>query len=312
MIIVLHGKDNFRTDQKLKSIISGYKKKNKSGINITYLPDSPSFNDLKDESRQLGMFEEKRLLIGRNVLQDKNLKKKIEKNLEELVKGDNILILKENNKIKGKFGKKIESLDKSKGMIQEFEELKGRKLKSWYKKEFSKYNTKLERGVVSKLINYVGNDLWRASNEISKLANMKLNEEVSVNDVSKHVRPDFNTDIFETIDSLGKGNKGKAIELVQEHIRKGDSPFYILSMINYQVRNLLTVKELEEDGLSYKKAKKESKMSPFVFKKTKAQAKNFTFDQTKKIHRELFRVDLDSKLGKITPQIGLMLIISRF
>ena len=312
MIIVLHGKDSYRTDQKMKKIISGYKEKNKSGINISYLPEKPSFTNLKDGSRQMGMFEEKRLLIGKNILQVKDIKNKLEDNLEEVVAGDNILILREDEEIKGKLIKKLEKRDKKEVLVQKFNKLEGKNLRAWYKKEFLKYDVDLSRGVVSKLINYVGNDLWRASNEVSKLSNMMLGEKISEKDVKKHVRLDFETDIFSTIDALGRGQKGKALELVEEHIKKGDSPFYILSMINYQVRNLLTVTELESKGFDYKKGKKESGMSSFVFKKTKSQAKNFKFTQIKKIHNELFKVDLDSKLGKISPEIGLMLIISRF
>jgi len=312
MIIVLHGKDSFRSDKKLKDIITEYKKKNKSGINITHLPEKSSFNDLKDSSRQLGMFEEKRLLIGKDLLQNKDLKKEVGKRLDELIQGDNILILKETEKIKGKLVDELEKMDNSSVMVQEFEKLKGRKLKSWYKRELSKYDTQPERGVVSKMIEYIGNDLWRASNEISKLANMKAGKRIKREDVIKYVRPELNTDIFKTIDSLSDGDMSKAVQLVEDHIRKGDSPFYLLSMINYQVRNLLTIKQLKEEGFTQKEVRKRSGMSPFVFKKTNSQVNGFSFSQIKKIHQTSFKVDLDSKLGKITPETGLIIVISQF
>ena len=312
MIIVLHGKDTFRTDRKLKEIVAGYKKKNKTGINITHLPEKPSFIDLRDSSRQMGMFEEKRLLIGKNVLKNKELKKEIEKRLDELVSGDNILILKEDRKIKGKLVKKIEKLEKDQGLIQEFDRLEGRKLKSWYKVEFSKYDVDLKRGVIDKMVEFVGDDLWRAKNEINKLSLMNLGGEVSVRDVTENVRPDFNVDIFKTVEALARGDKGAALEMIEKHIKNGDSVFYILSMINYQIRNLLIVKELEEKGLRGKEAKSKSKLHPYAFKKTKAQSGSFSFNQLKKIHRKLSKVDLDSKLGRISPETGIMLVISQF
>ena len=312
MIIVLHGEDSLRINEKMNQIISGYKKKNKSGINITYLPDKPSFTDLKDESRQMGMFEEKRLLIGKNILTNKKIKKELESKLDEVIEGDNILILKEDKEIKGKLIKILEKRDKKEVLVQKFDKLEGRRLRAWYKKELKKYNVDYEAGVVSKLIDYINNDLWRARNEIHKLAHMTADEKLTASHITRYVRPEFDTDIFNTIDSLGRGEKGKALELIEKHIKKGDSPFYILSMINYQIRNLLTVTQLEDEGLSYKQAKKESRMSPFVFKKTKSQANNFNHNQLKKIHNELFRVDLDAKLGKVTPETGLMLIISQF
>ncbi len=311
MLILLHGKDSFRSSQKLKKIISGYKKKNKTGVNITNLPEKPSFSDLKDESRQVGMFEEKRLLVGRNILQDKKTKKEVEDNLDALVSGDNILIFREDEEIKGGLIKKITE-KKDEALVQKFDKLKGKKLRSWYKRELLKYNTDWERGVISKLIDYIGDDLWRAHNEIAKLANMRMEEVIKKGDVKDHVRPDFETDIFSAIDSLSRGEKGVALELIQKHISKGDSPFYILSMINYQLRNLLIMAELEDADMSYKESRKKSMMSSFVFKKTKSQIKNFNFTQLKKTHNELFKVDLDSKLGKMNPETGLTLIISRF
>jgi DNA polymerase III delta subunit len=83
-------------------------------------------------------------------------------------------------------------------------------------------------------------------------------------------------------------------------------------MINYQIRNLLALKDLEERGLSYKEIMKKSKMKSFVFKKAYSQSKRLSFPQIKKIHQTLFEVDLNSKLGKIKPESGLMLIISQF
>lgn len=311
MIIILNGEDDYRIEEKLKEIISGYKKKNNSGINLVWLSEKPSFNNLKDESRQVGMFEEKRLLIGRNILSEP-LKKEMEERLDELVDRDNILILKENKKIKGKLVKKVKNLPKSKGIIKEYQKLDGKKLKGWYKREFSKHKTPVTRSGLNKLVEYVGNDLWRAKNEIDKLANMEANKEITKETVIKYVTPDLETNIFKAIDSLAFGNKKKATQLFEKQLQDGTSPFYLFSMIDYQLRNLLIVGELKERGFSYKKMKKESGMSNFVFKKSINQAKNLPLSKIKKIHQKLFEVDLDSKLGKITAETGLFLIISQF
>ncbi len=310
MIIILHGKDNYRSDKKLKEIVAGYKKKNPTGLNLIYLKKKLDFNDLKTESGQIGMFKEKRLLIGKGLLEDKDLKKEIEKNLEELAESENILILKEEDKVSGKLVKKVEKMDKKKGVVQEYPKLKGKKLESWYAKEFKEREAKIKSRAVRKLIEYVKDDLWRAENEIEKLSLMRKGEEITVEDVSEHVRPDIDGDIFKMIDFLGKGNKKGAIELFQDHMKRGDSPFYLLSMIDYQVRNLLAVKDLED--LSYNEMKKKSGLSPFVFKKSHSQARRFDFSKLKKIHDTLFAVDLDIKLGKITPETGIVLVISRF
>ena len=227
-----------------------------------------------------------------------------------MAESENILILKEEDKVSGKLVKKVEKMDKKKGVVQEYPKLKGKKLESWYAKEFKEREAKIKSRAVRKLIEYVKDDLWRAENEIEKLSLMRKGEEITVEDVSEHVRPDIDGDIFKMIDFLGKGNKKGAIELFQDHMKRGDSPFYLLSMIDYQVRNLLAVKDLED--LSYNEMKKKSGLSPFVFKKSHSQARRFDFSKLKKIHDTLFAVDLDIKLGKITPETGIVLVISRF
>jgi len=311
MIIILHGNDTYRSARKLKEIISGYRDKNTSGINLIFM-EKASFNELKDESGQMGMFMEKRLVVGKGLLKNKDLRKKIEENLEDLAGRRNILILKEEKKIKGKLVKKAEGMKNDKVMIKEYRKLKGKKLQKWYEAQFSKESAKIKKRALKKMVEYVGDDLWRASNEINKLANMKRGSEITVDDVREHVKPELETDIFKTIDALGKGDKAKAVELIQKHIQKGDSPFYLLSMINYQLRNLLILKELQDQNLSAKEMRKKSGMSPFVFKKTGRQTKNFSFDSLKKIHQELFKMDLDIKLGRITPETALMMIVSHF
>ncbi len=311
MIIVLHGKDIFRSTDKLSQIIEEYRKK-RTGINLKILDGKVSFIDLKDEGRQMGMFEEKKLIIGKGLLERKDLKKEIEDNLEELASQDNILILHEEDEIKGKIIKEFKNLDEKEGMIKKYDKLKGLKLKNWYLREARNQKADFDKRALNCLIEKVGDDLWRAKNEINKLANMHRKEKITETRVRECVRGDFETDVFKTIDALGKDKKKIAIDLFEEHLKKGDSPFYILSMINYQLRNILVVKELQERNISYDEMKKRSGMSPFVFSKIMNNFKDFSFIKAKKIHRDLFAMDLEIKSGNITPEMGLSLVISLF
>src|SRR6056297_2778947 len=103
-------------------------------------------------------------LKKRDYLLGKKLKKEIEDRFDEYIDQDNILIIKENNKLKGKLIKKTKKLSKKKGIIKEYKKLEGKNLKAWYKREFSKHKATITRSGLRKLINYIGNDLWRAKN----------------------------------------------------------------------------------------------------------------------------------------------------
>ncbi len=312
MIIILYGEDSFRASEKLKEIISEYYKKNENGINLKYLDDTITFEDLKNETRQVGMFQEKKLLVGIDLLTKKEIKKEIVDNLEELKKQDNILIFKENQKLDDDLVNLFKNYPTTEILTKEYQNLTGKKLHNWYKNQFIKNQVEIEESAILKLASYLGNDLWRAKNEINKLSNFRFGEKIVKEDISKYVKSSVETDIFETIDKLAQKNKKGAVELIENHLKKGDSAHYLIAMINYQIRNLLAVKELQEKGFSDSEIIKKSKLSYFVFKKAKEQSSRFSFEKLKKIHQQIFRVDLNSKRGVVTAETGIALIISEF
>jgi len=163
---------------------------------------------------------------------------------------------------------------------------------------------------LEKLIEYIGNDLWQMSNEIKKLASFKNNKTLRIEDIELLVRSKIETDIFKTIDAIAEKNKKQALNLFHKHLEKGDSPLYLLSMINYQFRNLLIVKDLIEKHKPYDVILKKSGLHPFVVKKSYYQSQRFTFQELKKIFQKIFKADLDIKTGRIQPEIALDLLIA--
>ena len=100
--------------------------------------------------------------------------------------------------------------------------------------------------------------------------------------------------------------KRQALHLLHQHLEKGESPVYLLAMINYQFRNILEIKDLLERGLPLSR----SLLHPFVARKSFQQAQRFSFDELKKIYRKIFEIDYGMKTGKIEPQTALDLFIS--
>ncbi|HEY0087510.1 MAG TPA: hypothetical protein VGB37_01630, partial [Candidatus Lokiarchaeia archaeon] len=196
----------------------------------------------------------------------------------------------------------------------------------------------IENPALENLINFVGNDLWQMKNEIEKLVSYKFskrvdeaiassspvanarevdetisssppfndNQVVQVKDIELLVKPKIETDIFKTIDAIAQKNKNLALRLLHKHLEKGDSPLYLLSMINFQFRNLLMVKSHKtEQGLN-----EDLGMHPYVIRKTTEQARKFTTSELKKIYQKIFKVDLSIKTGKINPDVALDLLVT--
>ncbi len=312
MIIFLYGEDTYRSRQKLNEIIEHYKKIHKSGLNLKYFncqkeSGKTIFADFRDLVRQTSMFKEKKLVIVNGPFSDFGFKEKFLIARKDFVSSQDIILFYEQGKVNGK--DKLFIFLKKNAECQEFKPLEGQKLKNWIKKELKTYNTEAEPVVIKKLVEYIGNDLWRMSQEIKKLVSFKKNRKIKLEDVELLVKPKIETDIFKTIDAIAQRNKKQALKLLHRHLEKGNSPLYILSMISFQFRNLLIVKELIEKGNAYNVIFKKSGLHPFVVKKSYFQSQQFTFSELKKIYQKIFQVDLDIKTGHIKPEVALDMFI---
>ena len=311
MIIFLFGEDSYRSRQKLNEIIEEYKKTHKSGLNLIFADceeDNINISDLKDKIRQASMFKEKKLTIISNLFSNHNLKDEFLKGIKDFLGSEDIIIIYEKGNIKEN-DSLFKSLKKN-SKSQEFKKLEGIQLKNWIKKEVEKKGGIIDNNALQTLINYVRNDLWGMSNEIQKLINFKKNKSISEKDVETLVKAKIETDIFKTIDAVGLKNKKQALNLLYQHLESGDNPIYLLSMIGYQFRNLLVVKDLIEKSNPYALIVKKSGLHPFVVKKSYLQARQFSFPELKKIYQKIFQADLDIKTGKIEPEVALEMLIA--
>jgi len=309
MIIFLYGLDTYRSREKLHEIIANYQKIHKSGLNLNFFEGSKlDFGDFKNEFQQSAMFKEKKLAILTNVFSNSPFKEKFLKEKEKFLNSENIILFYEENQI-SESDALFNFLIKH-AKFQEFQPLGGQKLKSWVKKEFENYGAKIEGGALDKLIDFVGNDLWQMNNEIKKLISYKKenrNVEILIQDVEILVKPKFESDIFETIDAIASKDKKRALKFIKAHLERGDSPLYLFSMIVFQFRNLLMVKDLIERNLpSYFL----TGLHPFVIKKSILLSNKFRFLELKKIYQKIFQIDIDIKTGKIEPEIALDLLIT--
>ncbi len=312
MIIFLYGQDTYRAKKKLKEIIEHYQKVHKSGLNFRFLDlaekTAEEFEDFKDNIRQASMFKEKKLQILSNPFSNSFFKEKFLERAEDFIKSEDIIVLFQEDGIKK--NDKLFKFLKKKAKCQEFNLLGGRKLYSWVKDRFEKEGFKVKEDVLEKLISFVGNDLWRMENEILKLTNYRKRGKIKKEDVELLVRPEIETDIFKTIDAIAQRDKKKALSLLYKHLGKGDNPLYLLSMISYQFRNVLQIKELIDKHKPYNIILKKSGLCSFVARKSYYQARKFSLSELKKIYHNIFQADLDIKTGKIESETAIDLFIA--
>lgn len=305
MITFLYGSDTYRSREELKKIIEENKKNNPDWFDFVRIDASDNqieiFKELKQTTDTISMFSSKKLIIIENVFdlnqesQEEILellkKKKIENDKDTM-----IIFWAEKIEAKNEFFKYL----KSKAECKEFKSLKETELRAWIKNYISRQGGKIDARALDKVIDYVGNDLWRMSNELNKL--LAHDKTICPEDVELLIKPEIDLNIFEMVDAIGCKNRAKAINLLNQHLEKGSDEGYLLSMIAYQIRNLIkikTAKAIELLGLH-----------PFVATKTGQQAKNFTINELKKIYYRLTTIDFEAKIGKTDVLTALELFLS--
>ena len=172
MIYFIYGQDSYRSKRKLEEIIEGYKRVNKSGLNLIYSDAGKiSFDDFYANFKINSMFAEKKLIVLKNVFENKKFQEDFLNDIKSLEDKKDIVIIYEDNAPDQRI-KLFKSLQKC-AKCQEFDILQPAVLAKWIAKQFENKGAKINPDAVSALLNFTGNNLWQISNEIDKLANYK-------------------------------------------------------------------------------------------------------------------------------------------
>ncbi len=297
MIILLYGKDAYRLKEKIDEIVEEYKKKHNSGFNLRFLnAKEVNFDDFKSDFSSISMFQEKKLFVLSNVFSNLKFKEGLLEKGQSIFDSSNILIIVEDGDISAR--DKLFSLLKEKAKVEAFNLLRMDQVKKWVKKKLN--GKEIEDNALDKLIEFVGNDLWRMSKEIEKLINYS-GKTIKEKDIELLVSPIFDNNIFDTIDAIARKEKKRAIDLISHHIKSGDAVPYIFSMIAFQFRNIISVKDVENPETLG--------INPFILRKSVSQAKNFSMQDLKRIYERIVSLDTDIKTGRISPEVALDFLI---
>ncbi|MEK6812955.1 MAG: hypothetical protein AABX86_02455, partial [Nanoarchaeota archaeon] len=146
--------------------------------------------------------------------------------------------------------------------------------------------------------------LWQLAQEVKKIASWKKSElasPVKEAEVALLVQPKVEAAIFLTIDAIAQKNKKQALSLLYRHLQKGESPHYLFTMLVYQFRTILEIRDMLERKFSYDAMLQKTKLHPYVLKKGSRISQNFSLRELKDIYENLFALEQDLKTGKVEP-----------
>lgn len=181
---------------------------------------------------------------------------------------------------------------------------------NYLRKEAESLKIKIKKEGIRKLSSLLDNQCFEIVNEMKKLNAYKKGELITEEDIEKHTEFKIMTDIFRTIDAVGRGDKRIALSLLNLHLKKGEDPYYLFSMINYQFRNILKIKDALEEGVSYNQVSQATGVNPYVAKKVVTFSQRFTLERLKGIYQKIASLDWGMKKGEIEPITALNLLVA--
>ena len=241
--------------------------------------DSAAIGALLDDISALSLFSGKRFFLIREI---ESLAVPLQKPLLELIKrlsDDTKLImigskLAQSNPIR-------KTLEQGESVI-ELEELKGTDLRRWVQKELKRLGfMKFSEGTIE-MISALGDE---SPDQIVKivehLAVFCDSDQITPQDIQKVFVQRLAPGEFDFLEAVVQGKTVKAEVLLHNLLAGGKNPFLLLALFARSFSNYLAIKSLLQKGLQPNEIRDLMGMSPWVFNKNIAAARNYTMEKLK-------------------------------
>ena len=296
MIYFLYGADSYRSREKLREIIKGYREKHGNFLNFSrFDAEERQPADFRIAGKNQSLFSPKQMVVIENIFSpaDKDFGN-ILKIAEFFRSKDDILVFWDG--LESPSEKSVKEVLKISDKSQEFKKLDRAGLNLWLMREFKKRNLKLDyKESVSALC---GSDLWCVKNELDKI---EVGGFTTTN-------PNREERIFNLSDNFLK-NKKEALSSLINLLKSGEDEFGLFAFIAGHFRNLLKVRSAMQSNKSLDVVTADLKLHPYVVKKAAVETMKRDEKFFRRIFYRIFREDVAIKTGVSTPAISLVKLL---
>lgn len=176
--------------------------------------------------------------------------------------------------------------------------LSGGQLTAWMQKFCKERGCTLSPAVAALLVATVGDESRTLVNEMSKLCAWQQQGILTEQAVRVLATPtDRQANVFALTDAISERSKRGVLRELHSQMAMGNEAHYLLSMYAFAIRNLITIKDLAERGLTAPVIAKQAGMHPYVAKKGLVASRNYETDELTRAHAWLAQADKDTKNG---------------
>ena len=255
MLILIHGKDLYRSLDQIKAIKKQALLKN-AEIHSYNLDEVDKLKQLKvleeiKQSSELGIFNSSKKLIIIN-----NFKSFSKQNLFDIKpffdiiqrSKEDIFVFFEPEKLIST-DKIYKYLVKLESKVYEFDSLTGQKRIAYTNKLAMKYDIILDTKSIIKIQEISNNDNFVINNLLNKIANLYLEKFVTIDMIQKFESRSEEYKIFVFTEYILKKNFRDIFKVIDNFENKREEPLKLLAFLISQIKKALMIKDLQHNGI---------------------------------------------------------------
>ena len=320
MIYFLYGTDSYRIREKEQELLGQFLAGDESGINLEKIDGAEmSLVRFEQAISAVSFFTSNKVIVIKNLLtqnKDSELKGKI---AEKIKKELSVKIIFVEYGEPDKREKLFKTLSKAENVFH-FGPLSDFELRQWINNAVKKHDFGIDRSATEALAVAVGANLWRLKNEIDKLilyvkaqndGGREQNcDQIELQDIKEMVESEFNPNVFQFIEAIATGNKKNSVKLLQQFLNNGENENYLLSMVVYQFRTLIIIKDLLDRGRSNATIASEARLNPYVVQKSMPVLRHYSLENLIEYYKKLYEFDVKIKTGQIEAMVAIDLLVA--
>ena len=199
------------------------------------------------------------------------------------------------------------------GYVTEFTAQSEDTLIRWGAGLLKKGGLQISRNDMNYLLSRTGTDMSHIMLEIDKLINYCSGQTaVTRQDIDAITGTQLENRIFEMIDAMTDGDQAKALALYADLLSLKEPPMRILYLIARQYNQLLTVRELMDEGISQSLIAQKTGMRDFIVRRNMRRAKSFSAQKLLDNVEKCVGMEEAVKTGRIGDRLSVELLLVQF
>jgi DNA polymerase-3 subunit delta len=210
----LEGEEEFFIDQVMDFAEKNILSESEAGFNLSiFYGRDTSWGDLVNACRRYPMFAEKQVVLLKEAQSMRDIDK-LDAYVENPLTSTLLFVSYKNKKVDGRT--RLAKLLKEKGVVLSTKKLYENELPEWTSDLVKSKGFAISGKALALLIDHIGNDLSRLSNEVDKLAlNLGTRKNISEDDIEQYVGISKEFNVFELQQAIAHKDLYKAIRIIQ-------------------------------------------------------------------------------------------------